>query len=61
LDYVCLCSTMLALYLIGIGLAWWFHPSRRKAQKPWNDLFLAPIMFLHLGLSLAAAHRNEKP
>jgi sec-independent protein translocase protein TatC len=25
---------MLALYLIGIGVAWWVHPSRRKAQGP---------------------------
>jgi sec-independent protein translocase protein TatC len=23
---------MLALYLIGIGVAWWVHPSRRKAK-----------------------------
>lgn len=29
---------MLALYLIGIGVAWWFHPSRRKAQEPSNYL-----------------------
>jgi sec-independent protein translocase protein TatC len=52
---------MLALYLIGIGVAWWFHPSRRKGQKPSNDFLLAPIMFLHLGLSLAAAHRSDEP
>jgi sec-independent protein translocase protein TatC len=25
---------MLALYLIGIGGAWWVHPSRRKAREP---------------------------
>ncbi|MGD0787602.1 MAG: twin-arginine translocase subunit TatC [Terracidiphilus sp.] len=24
---------MLALYLIGIGVAWWVHPSRRRAKK----------------------------
>jgi sec-independent protein translocase protein TatC len=24
---------MLALYLIGIGVAWWVHPSRRKAKE----------------------------
>ncbi len=24
---------MLGLYLIGIGVAWWVHPSRRKAQE----------------------------
>lgn len=24
---------MLVLYLIGIGVAWWVHPSRRKAKK----------------------------
>jgi sec-independent protein translocase protein TatC len=24
---------MLALYLVGIGVAWWVHPSRRKAKK----------------------------
>jgi cbb3-type cytochrome oxidase subunit 3 len=24
---------MLALYLIGIGVAWWVHPSRRKKKK----------------------------
>jgi sec-independent protein translocase protein TatC len=24
---------MLGLYLIGIGVAWWVHPSRRKAKK----------------------------
>jgi sec-independent protein translocase protein TatC len=24
---------MLALYLIGIGVAWWVHPSRRKARE----------------------------
>ena len=23
---------MLALYLIGIGVAWWVHPSRRKKK-----------------------------
>jgi len=23
---------MLTLYLIGIGVAWWVHPSRRKAK-----------------------------
>jgi len=23
----------LALYLIGIGVAWWVHPSRRKAKE----------------------------
>jgi sec-independent protein translocase protein TatC len=24
---------MLALYLIGIGVAWWVHPSRRRARE----------------------------
>jgi sec-independent protein translocase protein TatC len=24
---------MLTLYMIGIGVAWWVHPSRRKAKK----------------------------
>jgi sec-independent protein translocase protein TatC len=24
---------MLSLYLIGIGVAWWVHPSRRKAKE----------------------------
>jgi sec-independent protein translocase protein TatC len=24
---------MLALYLLGIGVAWWVHPSRRKAKE----------------------------
>jgi sec-independent protein translocase protein TatC len=24
---------MLTLYLVGIGVAWWVHPSRRKAKK----------------------------
>jgi sec-independent protein translocase protein TatC len=24
---------MLALYLIGIAVAWWVHPSRRRAEK----------------------------
>jgi sec-independent protein translocase protein TatC len=24
---------MLTLYLIGIGVAWWVHPSRRKAKE----------------------------
>jgi len=24
---------MLALYLVGIGVAWWVHPSRRKAKE----------------------------
>jgi sec-independent protein translocase protein TatC len=24
---------MLALYLLGIGIAWWVHPSRRKAKE----------------------------
>jgi hypothetical protein len=24
---------MLGLYLIGIGVAWWVHPSRRKAKE----------------------------
>jgi sec-independent protein translocase protein TatC len=24
---------MLALYLVGIGVAWWVHPSRRRAKK----------------------------
>jgi sec-independent protein translocase protein TatC len=24
---------MLALYLVGIGVAWWVHPSRRKARE----------------------------
>jgi sec-independent protein translocase protein TatC len=24
---------MLALYVIGIGVAWWVHPSRRKAKE----------------------------
>ena len=29
---------MLALYLIGIGVAWWVHPSRRKkARRPRDD------------------------
>jgi sec-independent protein translocase protein TatC len=25
---------MLALYILGIGVAWWVHPSRRKAKEP---------------------------
>jgi len=24
---------MLALYMVGIGVAWWVHPSRRKAKE----------------------------
>ena len=24
---------MLALYLLGIGVAWWVHPARRKAKQ----------------------------
>jgi sec-independent protein translocase protein TatC len=24
---------MLALYIIGIGVAWWVHPDRRKAKE----------------------------
>jgi cbb3-type cytochrome oxidase subunit 3 len=24
---------MLVLYLVGIGVAWWVHPSRRKAKE----------------------------
>jgi Sec-independent protein secretion pathway component TatC len=24
---------MLGLYIIGIGVAWWVHPSRRKAKE----------------------------
>jgi Sec-independent protein secretion pathway component TatC len=24
---------MLALYTVGIGVAWWVHPSRRKAKE----------------------------
>jgi len=24
---------MLSLYLIGIAVAWWVHPSRRKAKE----------------------------
>jgi len=24
---------MLALYVVGIGVAWWVHPSRRKAKE----------------------------
>jgi len=24
---------MLVLYLIGIGVAWWVHPSRRKKKE----------------------------
>jgi cbb3-type cytochrome oxidase subunit 3 len=24
---------MLALYLFGIGIAWWVHPARRKAKE----------------------------
>jgi sec-independent protein translocase protein TatC len=24
---------MLSLYVIGIGVAWWVHPSRRKAKE----------------------------
>jgi sec-independent protein translocase protein TatC len=24
---------MLGLYLVGIGVAWWVHPSRRKAKE----------------------------
>jgi hypothetical protein len=24
---------MLLLYVIGIGVAWWVHPSRRKAKE----------------------------
>jgi sec-independent protein translocase protein TatC len=24
---------MLALYMIGIGVAWWVHPSRRKRKE----------------------------
>jgi len=25
---------MLSLYVLGIGVAWWVHPSRRKGKKP---------------------------
>ena len=28
---------MLTLYLIGIGVAWWVHPSRRKAKEAKRD------------------------
>jgi hypothetical protein len=24
---------MLSLYVLGIGVAWWVHPSRRKAKE----------------------------
>jgi sec-independent protein translocase protein TatC len=24
---------MLALYILGIGIAWWVHPARRKKKK----------------------------
>jgi sec-independent protein translocase protein TatC len=24
---------MLGLYVVGIGVAWWVHPSRRKAKE----------------------------
>jgi sec-independent protein translocase protein TatC len=24
---------MLALYLVGIGVAWWVHPARRKKKE----------------------------
>jgi sec-independent protein translocase protein TatC len=24
---------MLSLYVIGIGVAWWVHPDRRKAKE----------------------------
>jgi Sec-independent protein secretion pathway component TatC len=24
---------MLLLYVVGIGVAWWVHPSRRKAKE----------------------------
>jgi hypothetical protein len=24
---------MLALYIVGIGVAWWVHPARRKAKE----------------------------
>ena len=35
---------MLALYVIGIGVAWWVHPSRRRGQRgrgmslPWSEI-----------------------
>jgi len=35
-DPVSMCiyaTPLLGLYLIGIGVAWWVHPSRRKAKK----------------------------
>ena len=35
---------MLALYVVGIGVAWWVHPSRRKAKearKARNEFLLA--------------------
>jgi sec-independent protein translocase protein TatC len=28
---------MLVLYLVGIGVAWWVHPSRRKAKRAKED------------------------
>jgi sec-independent protein translocase protein TatC len=34
-DAVSMCIyaiPLLALYLVGIGVAWWVHPSRRKAK-----------------------------
>jgi len=33
LDHVHLRHSMLALYLLGIGVAWWVHPARRKAKE----------------------------
>jgi sec-independent protein translocase protein TatC len=24
---------MLGLYIVGIGVAWWVHPARRKAKE----------------------------
>jgi sec-independent protein translocase protein TatC len=35
-DPVSMCiyaTPLLGLYLVGIGVAWWVHPSRRKAKK----------------------------
>ena len=31
---MCIYATpLLALYLVGIGVAWWVHPSRRKKKE----------------------------
>ena len=65
---------MLALYLIGIGVAWWVHPSRRKAkeakeaaeviffsswQECWPRRLLTGRCFLAAPLAAAcAAHFN---